>query len=306
MGHLIRSLALAAELRERGVLCWFNSNAFACRLAVREGFTVVDSANGLTTMPADAWIVDLQQGCPPHLAQHLRPLSDTLVILNGVGWDSEDPARLLADLVFYQGCSERPQRLHWGDWAGEWFEGPEWVILRPEFARLRRQRQEPHDPPRILVSGGGADKGGVTAIATVLGEQGYDVRVIVGPAADKEQTHPLNVQIFVNPPHVEQVMAWADVAVVSYGMTAFECLCLGLPTIAVCQVDEQREGAAIVTTLSGKALTPLDDVAWMREVVADKLTVLEADSQHALDFVDGLGAERVAEKVMERIKANEQ
>lgn len=302
MGHLIRSLALARELRQRGALCWFNSNAFACRLAVREGFTVVDSANGLPEMRADAWIVDLKRGCPPHLAQHLRPLCDTFVILNGVGWDTEDPARFLADLIFYQGCSERPRQLDWGVWGGAWFEGPEWVILRPEFARLRRHRQEPHDPPRILVSGGGADNGGTNAAITgLLVGEGYDIRVIVGPAADADDTRPLDVEVFRNPAHVEQVMAWADLAVVSYGMTAFECLALGLPTVAVCQVEEQRAGATIATALSGEALTPLNSVEWVREIVKSKLRMLEIDSRHALDFVDGLGAGRVADKIMERV-----
>jgi hypothetical protein len=84
-----------------------------------------------------------------------------LVILNGVGYPDGDPGRLLADLVFYQGVTGRPYELDWTGFEGEWFEGPDWLILRREFSQVKAKPGS-HDPPRIVVAGGGSDPKNVT------------------------------------------------------------------------------------------------------------------------------------------------
>jgi spore coat polysaccharide biosynthesis protein SpsF len=278
-------------------------------MALRAGFVTLPE-DAETALPADVWVVDLQEGCPPEVAAEYRPLCGTLIIMNGVGWNTNDPARLLADLVFYQGVCKRPYEMNWDDFTGEWYEGPEWVILRPQFAEHRRLRTEPHDPPRVLVMGGGVDKGGVTdTIITALAGQYYDLRVIMGKRAVNVSGGEMclerdGAKFIYNPPNIAESMAWADVAVISYGMTAFECMALGLPPVALSLGAAQLEGARLVTKRGNGALLNLGLVkdvvpADIQGAVRGALGNLERRSQSCLDFVDGLGAGRVADKIVE-------
>lgn len=304
LGHIVRCLALAAELRDRGCACWFRGNRLAGVMALRAGFpTLPEDAE--TALPADVWVVDLQEGCPPEVAAEYRPLCGALVIMNGVGWNMNDLARFLADLVFYQGVCKRPYEMNWDSFTGEWYEGPEWVILRPQFREHRRLRTEPHDPPRVLVMGGGVDKGGVTGmIAQAMSGQDCELRAIIGSKVKMQHWRWAEDEIIQNPSNVAMAMSWADVAVISYGMTAFECIALGLPPVALSLGEAQLEGAELVTERVSGALMNLglvEDVtsAGIQGAIRDTLEGIEIWSQRCLNFVDGLGAGRVADKIVE-------
>ena len=306
LGHIVRTIALADALSERGCLCWFRGDSLAQRLAVRAGYPVLGDDQAGPAF-ADAWVVDLQDGCPPRVAERLRPLCRALVVLNGVGYSTDDPARLLADLVYYQGCSERPHALDWTGFAGRWREGADWLVLRREFARLRRRRTLPHDPARIFVSGGGANKAALAQrLARPLVAAGYEVRAVLGvrDTQARAELEALGVETFDRPRNPAAVMAWADAAVVAYGMTALECLCLGLPTLAVSLTAGHLEGAELVERRSVGALKSLGladrlDRTTPLPFLASALAHLDEKSRAALAFVDGLGAGRVADEIME-------
>jgi spore coat polysaccharide biosynthesis protein SpsF len=101
-----------------------------------------------------------------------------------------------------------------------------------------------------------------------------------------------------------KALAWADVAVVSYGMTAFECLALGLPTVALSISEDHALSANRVQQGCGAALTSLGPVECVsaqtiRAMVYAMLTRPAQLSKFAHRFVDGKGAGRVADKIME-------
>jgi spore coat polysaccharide biosynthesis predicted glycosyltransferase SpsG len=258
------------------------------------------------------WVVDLEGGCPPSLAERLSSLCRALVILNGVRYPDGDPGRLHADLVFYQGVTRRPyDELDWTGFEGEWFEGPEWLILRRRFREVRA-RPGTHDPPRIVVAGGGSDPQNVTQLVIdALKGMDYQIRAIVGPAKKEGLGYdPRKIEVICDPPDMAEALAWGDAAVVSYGMTAFECLALGLPAVALSISLDHAMSAALLQDKAEGAFVSLGTVAEMRsrgdswlipnviETMLEQVETFEL-SKAAHETVDGLGAERVADKIME-------
>jgi spore coat polysaccharide biosynthesis predicted glycosyltransferase SpsG len=207
---------------------------------------------------------------------------------------------LLADLVFYQGVTNRPYELDWTGFGGRWFVGPEYIILRDEFHRLPVYVR--HDRPRIVITGGGSDPKGVAAKAVdALRGRDLDLRVIVGPANGYTSS---GVEIIKDPPKMSDALIWADVAVISYGMTAFECLALGIPTVALSISPDHKASAELVWRQSGGALVSLgevDEVApeQIQLTVYTQLAHQAILSKRARRFVDGRGAERVTELILE-------
>jgi spore coat polysaccharide biosynthesis predicted glycosyltransferase SpsG len=316
MGHIVRCIALADELRKRGCLCGFWGSHLATRLALVQGHTAFerDDPDELPTEEADAWIVDLEGGCPPRLARRLCGLGRSLTILNGVGYPDGDPGRLLADLVFYQGVSWRPHELDWDRFAGHWHEGPEWLILRPEFAEHRRHRYPfpEHSPPRLLLAGGGADVGGVShRVAEALQDTQVKLRVLIGPASPHFRTWDATLaEPRYNPRNVAEEMAWADAAVVSHGMTTYECLASGLPTLAYSITPDHEQSAALLSERSRGAVVSagLIDSATLdsiRTAVGYLLTSAEDLSARGMNTVDGGGAARVADAIMATLTGDE-
>lgn len=349
LGHIVRCLALANELRECGALCWFHGNNRACCLAARDRFAVVDMDGVPASEPfaldgggaADVWVVDLQDGCPPRVAAGLRPLCDVLVVMNGVGYGGGgphsgslprgeswpypnpfpqvgkviDPARMVADLVFYQGVSERPYALDWAEFGGEWYEGAKWTIVRQEFATHRKTAWQPHDPLRVFVSGGGANKGSTAEkIVAALADTTYEILVagwFADVGFDDALRHRAAILYGATPKRMAEAMAWADVAVVAHGMTALECLCVGTPTLAFSLTEGHREGAELTEQRSNGALLSLGmarelDGSMLFDAVSRfrrEPGRLEELGQRGQAFIDGKGVERVAERILEAVEA---
>jgi len=314
-GHIVRCLALADELRARGCNCAFIGNAEIAQRVGAAGFSFyVGSGQHFDEFyldtEADVWIVDLEGGCSPDLAARLVPRCRVFCILNGVGYPDGDPGRLLADLVFYQGRTDRPRRLQWPGFEGDWFEGTKWLILRKDFQSLRAQPGT-HDPPRVVVAGGGSDPKDVTGLALrALEGEPYSVRAIIGPANSNGLTFdPFQVDVVHDPDDMADVLVWADVAVVSYGMTAFECLALGLPVVALSISEDHAESARLVGMGSLGALFSLGeveyvsvhDVRWAVDMQLGRHQ--QSISKMARAYCDGRGAALVAGKILETLEA---
>ncbi len=301
-GHIVRCVALADELAQQGAKCLFITNRDGMERVKRQGVHSVHSATLIDNVDIhrDAWVLDLEGGIPPRLAADFKPLCDKLIILNGVGYPDGDPGRLVADLVFYQGVTDRPQTLDWTGFNGSWFVGPEYLILRDEFRAL--PQHEPHDKPRVVITGGGSDPFNVTAKAVdALQESSLDLRVIVGPANDYDNS---NAEIIKDPSSMAQALAWADVAVISYGMTAFECLALGIPTVALSISPGHKASADLVQIQSSGALVSLGEVnqvtpRQIKTAMWSQLSRQATLSRQARTFVDARGAERVARMILE-------
>jgi UDP-2,4-diacetamido-2,4,6-trideoxy-beta-L-altropyranose hydrolase len=189
--------------------------------------------------------------------------------------------------------------------------GPAFALLQPQYAELR-DRTLPREGPvrRILVSFGGSDPvnltGRIIACIIALGRPDVAVDVVVGSSNPFREA--IRAQVVGRPqfvvhdsvPSLASLMTTADLAIGAAGTTAWERLCLGLPSLVVSLAENQRP---IARALHERGLIEwlgheddVDDRALLRGIA----TVLEAGlsrewSTRCRDAVDGYGVSRVCD-----------
>ena len=248
---------------------------------------------------ADAVVFDLERGAPSNPERWAAEPAKTIAMI-GAGYKAVGGET--CDLTFVQGIPDPPVT------ASNCFAGPEYVVLRDEFA-IEPVKPELRQPGRVFVCGGGADPLDITALACdVLNSMAVrQVDVVIGPFYKGKVTdgYLRSDRFFLhrnidNPFHL---MRQCGMAIVSYGMTALECLACGLPTLAISMSDDHEASAAalagaLVSVGQPKNLNLTILHNWISSFLHDSCIRL-AYSAEARRTIDGRGAERVAAKIME-------
>ena len=298
-GHVVRSLALAAALRELGARVVLASDqlptSFAER-ALRVGIDVVDRR--MAPRDPDWVVVD---------GYHLAELTPSAIADPGVNRalivDSGDVrnAAMIVDPnlgVDALGSPSDPERL----------AGPAYALLRAEFVESRAERGQPEIADRVLVTLGGADPRDATRlVVAALAEVDPrpQVRVVIGaghPAPDQVEraARAAGFDAIRDVPSMAPHLAWADLVVSGCGSGVLEAARLGRPLLGIVLADNQRRvAAAVLKERIGFILGEHPGVTV--EDVREGLGTLRMDRNtrdliagHGPDLVDGRGALRVA------------
>lgn len=191
--------------------------------------------------------------------------------------------------------------------------GPRYALLRPEYAEHRAKKTfEGESVKRVLVFFGGSDPLDLTGTAlkalSVSALNELKVDVVVGTNYlhhdSLKQIAQLRGNTTVHQPrsHLADLMAGADIAVGAGGVTNWERMCLGLPSLVVVVAENQAPISEIlnrsgVIRLLGKA----EDIT--ESIVSDAL-LDEIESRRfisritpAMALCDGLGVSRVASEM---------
>lgn len=193
--------------------------------------------------------------------------------------------------------------------------GPSYALLREEFRKLRDNARVRHGKvSRILVMMGGVDAANDTAKAiraiARAPERSFVVDVIVGeghPARDALQAmcKDHGFQLHVQTADVAPLMAAADLAIGAAGSSSWERCCMSLPTICVGQAAHQlrlAEGLELrgaVMNLGDSANVSEEDLASALTSLIERPAQVAALSAAAGRLVDGKGAERVRQRLMD-------
>jgi spore coat polysaccharide biosynthesis protein SpsF len=323
MGHVVRCLALAEELRDRHdarVTFAMAEDEIGCAAVGEAGYAVermgptADEAAWLDGLMArlrpSCLVMDFRTDLDRRHVQHWRDGGVRIVTI-----DDPSDRRLASDLAFYPPVPQ-VKRMDWAGFTGRLCSGWEWVILRRQFASTRvhlpdhRSPTTDHRLPMILVTMGGSDPAGLTLKAVralELLDEPLRVVVVIGAAfcfrtellALVQQTQrPYEVRENVS--DMEGLMAEADFAVASFCVTAYELAAMGIPGIYISLTEDHAESAsAFVENGIGVSLGVHTDVGVER--IAQSVRQLLADesgrrrmAEQALRCVDGHGAERIA------------
>ncbi|MBX5200777.1 glycosyl transferase [Rhizobium sp. NZLR1] len=241
MGHLFRSLTLAAELRARGRPVRFlaNDHPNSLKIIRERGFDVglydLASVTGWENSflePAAAapvWINDRLDTQRSH-SEAIKRLGVRLVTFDDRGDGAE-----LADINICALMFEKTEYLKGKDVR----LGLEYMILNPEIAAFRRLRQS---LASILVTLGGADTYGVTArVAKWLRDKPFAVTIVTGPSfqhmAELEEVisaaSPGRFTLLNQVPSLAAEMHRHDLAITGGGITPFEACAAGLPCVVI-------------------------------------------------------------------------
>mgnify|MGYP000028096663 CR=1 FL=1 len=328
-GHVMRCLALAGALAQQGATVVFACRTLPghlCDWIEQRGFGCLRLPATAVSSDAVPWYVDQQDDA----AQ--------LAATAGDGWDwcvvdhyglSAEWERQISGLCRYllalDDAANRPhaadvlldQNLDWhyhADYrdllpaSASTLLGPDYALLRPEFAQLHQQAQPRQSVRRILLAFGGGDAGNETGrtlglLRSVLSPE-VQVSVVIGAAhpalqAVLAQCVEAGYECAVQVDDMAQRMLAADLAIGAAGVIAWERCCLGLPALMITLADNQA-GIAAALHAKGAALA----LGRASEVTATQLAQALAQCQQpgglaamsgaALALVDGQGAARVA------------
>ena len=320
LGHVVRCLALADELREKhgcGITFAMASGEPGKALVREKGFPIIakptDSDEGgwlddlMKQQHPDILLLDVRSDLPRDKIRTYRQNGVLIVTI-----DDPSDRRLEADLAFYPPVPQ-VDKLEWLGFPGELHIGWEWVILRSQFARKPSQAPK-NIMPTVLVGMGGSDPGGLT-LKTIraLNNLTFPFRtvLIIGkgfPHWNELQLllehSPCSFDIRVDVTDIAALMDDATVAVAAYGMTAFELAARRIPSILLALTEDHAEAAELFVQAGiAKCLGVAEHV--QEKAISDALADLLSDTRllgdmaaSASQCVDGLGAQRVAKQIM--------
>lgn len=195
--------------------------------------------------------------------------------------------------------------------------GPDWSIIHPLYTRLHkrampaiRNRLKARPVSEIVISCGGSDPAGLAScLLKTLDRRSetFRITVVAGAGARKAypdcQNHPVRIPHGLN--SLARTLYQSDLAFVSGGITMFESLCLGVPTVVVPQHEEQYSNAAKLVSQEALLLTPPpEDEAFgiglevvLEELLHDGNLRLRL-SRKGCSMVDGGGLERLKQAMV--------
>ena len=188
------------------------------------------------------------------------------------------------------------------------FLGPAFAPIALKIRKMRNKvealRLKSPGVRKILVNFGGTDPFGLTAACVkALAGLGVSVVVAVGSSAAgidavRELQSPL-VEIHVDATNLADLMADSDLAIAGAGYSSWERCVLGLPSIAVCLVENQRGIAQIISAKGAAVVLPLSPGRFPEAIRNEVRRLIEDPelsarmSRAGFALCDGAGADRI-------------
>ncbi len=329
LGHVRRCLAVAERLRdEQGAMVQLavaRDDAAAALFEARD-FRVhrppradIAADSRLPAGAEAAWLRDLAaaSGSQAVLLDIRSALTASHVeSLRGAGrvvaiLDDPAPRRLAADLAFYPPAPAGPgEGLHWQGFRGMLHAGWDWMPLGRTFAAPRPDPDAPCRSGRILLSLGGADPESLAPLAlaalrAIPGLQALDL--VAGPAvpwaAESGQPGDDRIRILAGLTDLAPPLDGAALAVLGFGVTAYEAAARGRAAILLCRSDADMETAGCFAAAGIAETVDLRRPDWP-DLAASHATALLADparlmamGRRAAGLVDAGGAGRIASAI---------
>ena len=318
MGHVFRSLAIAEALRglSRADI------AFLMSADHPEGLVTVSRAGYAVRVVGDGkeetYLEHIRDFAPAILINDLPALERSyLTALSHLGATTVNLVDTVDDLETTEHYAQVIVSVMKQDRETPegFYEGPEYAILREHFRGREKELRE--QPRLVLLSFGGSDPQGLTLKAAralqSLGP-GVDVVAVAGPAFSfRREFETLSAALPRRVPlineaggHIAELMLEADVMVGSGGMSVYEIAALGTPGVILGQnarEDKRMRDFARHGTVEYLGLGTEVEEAALAEAVRALLADVERRrtmSARGRALVDGLGATRAAEAVLER------
>jgi UDP-2,4-diacetamido-2,4,6-trideoxy-beta-L-altropyranose hydrolase len=344
LGHLTRCRTLAAALRKQGSTVHFicrrhpgnqvqalqdegysvsalptapeqttTDGDYAAWLGVSQDQDAEETRAALQTNANDGkydpvdWLIVDHYGLDERWEQQLRPMASRILVIDDLANRPHD-CDLLLDQNYSADMENRyddklPQN-------AEHLVGPEYALLRPEYAEWRQKRKNKTDQVRrVFVFFGGTDPDNLTGMTlSALSSPAFErmaVDVVVGAnnpnkeAIEAQATAAPQITLHHPRPHLADLMAKADLAIGAGGTTTWERCCLGLPSLVISIAENQRPAcdalasANIIEYLGHKdCITEQSLLAAIEKLVSEtalRNTLAEASAA----LVDGRGIQRV-------------
>jgi spore coat polysaccharide biosynthesis predicted glycosyltransferase SpsG len=237
------------------------------------------------------------------------PTTDDVLVVDSYLTRADDSARYQARIVVAVDDLQRDLKVDLlvdpnpggttaGSRAGRLLSGPEFALISP-------LDHPSTDPPngtrrRVLVTTGGGDTAttGLRIAADLAALRAdVDVRVVVGAAPPIGET--AGVTLLHGLPSLGPELLVSDVVVTAGGVTLLESLHAGRPTVVVVLAENQRRAVEGAVAAGAALLTTPDKAASAAATLLDDAPRRAQLRDQASGYIDGRGAERVAEAIID-------
>lgn len=323
-GHVIRCLALADELRQRGA-----NVSFICRIETGNLIQYIyDKCYKVYPLPADIdfnvdceltqnilkienepwhWLIIDHYGIDISWELKLRDLVNKIMVIDDLSNRQHD-----CDALLDQNYSDDVNR--YNDLVPNnciQLLGPSYALLRPQFLDVRKRIDgSSKEVKKILVFMGGVDPDNATGKALravkMLDIPNLAVDVVIGPSnpfrneIEKLASSMKNTTCHFEVDNMANLMAAADIGIGAVGSTTWERSCLGLPTIVMVLSENQSSVAQHLDKIGAVInLGPNEKVSENGIRTAVERLINDPDKRRNMSLKgqsisDGRGVERVA------------
>jgi spore coat polysaccharide biosynthesis protein SpsF len=317
LGHVYRCLALADELRERqgvGVTFAIQRGAQAFERVQGSGYPAARQPSDLSEQEwldellersgADLLVLDVRTDLSRTAVDRWRARGIVTAAI-----DDGSERRLACDRVFLPPV-QQVQSLDWTGFTGKLHCGLEWILLRPQFAHAG-PKVWAQGPPRLLIAMGASDPAGLTltaAQALDTLEDPFEATLLLGPAFAHDErlarwlpTSRGHFTVRRNVDDVAPLMSQSDLAIASFGMTAYELAALGTPALLLALSEDHARSASLLVDAGAAVCLGVHDRISSADLATAAAGLLRsrerriALSRAAASRIDGRGAERIAE-----------
>ena len=259
MGHVVRCLALADELKSDCEITFAMRGSNLGIDTVRESYPVITTRTGSKIFVYQDWVIDcirlvkadvLILDTRDDLRRRDLNYIKRKTAFKVVSIDDPEDKRLEADLVFYPPVPQLKE-MDWGGFLGKIYAGWEYVLLRQEI--LKYSKKFIKNNRSVLVSMGGSDPQNLTSfvVDTIMDlDSDLMFKIVLGPGyVFEDELHTklksanFNYIILHDPDNFPEIMSEADFAIISFGVTAYELAVMGIPAIYLCLSDDHVESA---------------------------------------------------------------
>jgi len=324
MGHIVRCLALASCLTEEhfcGVAFIVKGNQNKVEeLIIEKGFTMETIPTDLSLddelmsiikfakeYQANTIILDLKEKLNKEYVVKLKESKVPVVSIDNYGEGS-----FMADIVIMPGIHWQPEEGKY--YPGVVYHGWEYVMLRKEFYYTYPTPE--NKIPNVLIAMGGGDSLNLTAMSLIsllplLPE--IRINIIVGKfypfVEDLKALINNNPQVIlhVNVKNPAPIMASANIALTSFGVTMYELASLGIPVITLNPtlehdlLAEKTKKYGFLVNLGFFEAVNEKSVFEMVSSLINNRNVLSKMVQNGRDVFNGNGIRKIAEILLKKI-----
>ena len=316
LGHIMRTLTIAKELKKKGILVEYitdRSDKNAVKLVKDGGFNIIHVANILDylfsfkSLIYDLAIID-DYNIEEHDINKFYNIAGKIVYIDDLVKFKEYNMDLLINTsiealnVEYKGKTKK-------------LLGPKYALLRDEFKQIKYKLPKPN-VERIMITLGGGDENNITKYILDLLLNNYndiEYEVVLGNSYKYkdfmiQNYKDKNINFHINTNNMAEIMLNCDLAISAGGNTLYELCACGTPTIAAIIADNQIkfvQGVSKITEMDYINLfeknlqVDVDNfINILRRNIKDYSHRIRISKQ-MFNLVDGEGSRRIVDEIME-------
>ena len=254
LGHVTRCLVLAQQFKESGHHVFFAMKDYdlGIKKVKEQGFAVNIAPTSFNytqwllilakELTINIFVGDVRDGLPVDAIIQLKKQNILTVAI-----DEPSDYRKACDLCFYPPHAQL-DKLDWIGFNGEIKQGLEYVLLRPEFYRTTPSQK--NSIKKVLVMMGGTDPKRLTMQIIENLKQYPEIKVhsiISASHPDKNLIEKSKTTIYFNILDMRVFLESFDYAIISFGMTAYELIALGIPSTHISLDNDHKVASEYFT-----------------------------------------------------------